>query len=148
MRNFRAINVLIFSLFILYNCSSFTGNGRIFEVNNDENMSNIIVKVHGNGTFWVGCTVFPSGFGKYGVDLDAQKVRGGSAVKFKVLPGVDIGESRLDYVVGLWEDKIDLRECERKYGKGSHRCQWARKNGYQMEGLLDRKQGTFTPNLD
>ena len=36
-----------------------------------------------------------------------------------------------------------LRKCEKKYGKSSDDCKWAKRNGFQMEGRLDRRKGTY-----
>jgi len=148
MSSIKALAVLIVLLFVIINGTSFAGSSRIVQVDDDGNMGYILVKVSGSGTLWVGCTVYPAGFGKYEVNLDAQKIKGNGVAKFYVLPRMRPSESGLDYVVALWEDKISLRECEKKYGKGSERCRWARSIGYQMEGRLDRKQGSYKPGFD
>ena len=140
----------IYTLFLLFLFPglSAAGSGSFTKIDDEGNMGYLIVEVRGSGTFWVGCTVFPAGFGKYEVDLDAKKVKGGESVKFNVLSQMRTGNTSLDYVVALWEDKISLKKCEKKYGKNSERCKWARKNGYQMEGRLDRRQGTYKPGFD
>ena len=148
----KACTYFISTLFLLFifilPVLSFAGSGSFTKVDDDGNMGYLAVKVRGSGTFWVGCTVFPAGFGKYEVDLDAKKVKGGGIVKFNILPHMRTGKRSLDYVVALWKDKISLRKCEKKYGKNSERCKWARKNGYQMEGRLDRRQGTYKSGFD
>ena len=143
--------VILLLIFILINTPAgiaFGKSGRITNIDDSGNMGNIIVTIRGEGTLWVGCTVYPAGHGKYEVNLDAKKIRGSGKVKFMVMPRVRTGETDLDYIVALWEDKISLRKCEKKYGKGSERCKWARVKGYQMEGRLDRREGTYTMGFD
>ena len=138
-------------IFILINTPAgiaFGKSARIINIDDSGNMGYLIVTVRGEGTIWVGCTVYPAGQGMYEVNLDAIKVRGSDKVKFMVMPHVRTGKTDLDYIVALWEDKISLRECERKYGKGSENCKWAKSKGYQMEGRLDRREGTYTMGFD
>lgn len=113
-------------------------------------MNNIVVHIQGQGTLWVGCTVYPPG-GE--VELPAVRVSGSSTVKFNVqavmanYPMAIAQGGRLHYVVALWQEKINLAQCERKYGKNSPNCQWARANGYQMEGRLDQREGDYVSGL-
>jgi hypothetical protein len=149
----KTCTYLILTLFLVFLFFiprlSFAGSGRFTKVDDDGNMGYLVVEVSGRGTLWVGCTVFPAGFGKYEVDLDAKKVTNGGTVKFNFLPKMRAGNTALDYVVALWEDKISLRKCEKIYGKNSERCKWARgEMGYQMEGRLDRRQGTYKSGFD
>ncbi len=144
----RTIFYMILIVVTILSGIAFGKSGRIVSVDDDGNGGYIIVKVRGEGTLWVGCTVYPAGHGKYEVDLKPVKVRGSDEAKFNVLPRMDFSKRSLDYVVALWEDKISLRKCKKKYGKGSDRCRWARKNGYQMEGRLDRKQGSYRPGFN
>ncbi|MDY6990441.1 MAG: hypothetical protein SWQ30_20560 [Thermodesulfobacteriota bacterium] len=137
------------SLFIIISGSiAFGQDGTIGEIGDDGNMGYLIVDIRGEGTLWVCCTVYPSGYGNREVDLEPVKVKGDSQAKFDVFSKMNVADERLDYVVALWKDKINLQECEKKYGKDSNRCQGARKNGFQMESPLDQKRGTYTPGFD
>ncbi|MFC1840732.1 hypothetical protein ACFL1N_14210 [Thermodesulfobacteriota bacterium] len=144
------IYILIVLFSFIFTSGPSAGNGRITNVDDDGNMGNIIVEVRGSGTLWVGCTIYPNGRGKYYKDLEAKKVKGGGKVSFNVLPHMSYsrGSTSLEYVVALWEGKISLRKCEKKYGKNSDECISARRNGYQMEGRLDRREGTYKAGFD
>jgi len=39
-------------------------------------------------------------------------------------------------VVCLWRYKVSAKRCEKDNGKA---CEYCRKNGYHMEGQIDRK---------
>ena len=44
-----------------------------------------------------------------------------------------------EVIVCLWQDKVLRKECEKKNGQA---CQYCRKNGFHMEGRVDRKSGS------
>ncbi|MBZ0271358.1 hypothetical protein K8I61_04935 [bacterium] len=140
-----------FIVIVLGVAFAFAGGARIKNVIDDpsKTMGDIIVEIEGTGSYWVGCTVFPVGRGKYEVDLDAQKVSAPGTVKFPAVSKAGgfntLTGGGLDYTVALWQDKISLKECEKKYGANSDSCQWAKSNGYQMEGRLDSREGKMTP---
>ena len=140
--------IVIFGLFV-FGQTGFAGDGRIIKVDDEGNGGYLVVDVRANKTVWVGCTVYPQGRGGYEQNLKPIEVKKGyGKAKFNVLPRMDFTKRRLDYVVVLWEKKISLRKCEKKYGKGSSDCRWARSMGYQMDGRLDRREGSYTPSLD
>lgn len=142
---------IFYTILIIF--TIFTGivsgdSGRITSLADDGNSRYIVVKVRGEGTLWVVCTVYPAGHGKYKVDLEPVEVRDSGDAKFNLLSKISSGKTSIDYVVSLWEDKINLQKCEKKYGKDSDNCKRARRNGYQMEGRLDRREGTYRPRFD
>ncbi|MDY6954837.1 MAG: hypothetical protein SWE60_25325 [Thermodesulfobacteriota bacterium] len=135
--------------FIMGSASTALGqDGTIAEVSDDGNMGYLIVSIRGEGALWVCCTVYPSGYGNREVDLEPVKAKGDSQARFNVFSRMNVADERLDYVVSLWKDKTTISECENKHGKGSKRCQQARRHGFQMEGLLDQKRGIYTPGFD
>lgn len=138
----------LFCFSFVFPTFSLAGSGRIVQIDDKGNAGSIIVTVSGSGTLWVGCTVYASGRGGWGSDLDTQKVKGSGEVRFNVSHKLSPSKQRLDYVIALWEKKISLRECEKKYGKGSDNCKWARRNGYQMENRLDRREGAYKPGFN
>lgn len=134
-------------LSLMLNSNSVFSQGRITEVE-DGDLFTITVKGYASKNLWLGCTVNPDTYNE--VDLKPQEVpKGNFEIKFNLSAGAASslmqGNSSVPYVVALWEDKISLRECEKKYGEGSEKCKWARKNKYQMEGRVDRKAGSYTP---
>ena len=135
-------------LFILSGSIAFGQDGKISEVHDYGNWGYLIVNIRGEGTLWVGCTVYPSGLKNKGVDFKPVEVKGDSEAKINVFSEMNSYDERLEYVVTLWKDKISLKECEKKHGKGSKHCEGARRNGFQMEGPLDRKQGIYQPGFD
>jgi len=144
------VMMLIIFIFITHASSAYCGGstGNITNIEDSGTMFKLIVSIRGKSTLWVGCTVYPPGYPPER-DLKPKKIKGSGTVTFNLAPFMAnadvIMQGYLDYTVALWENKISLRKCEKKYGKGSERCQWAIKNGYQMEGRLDRRQGKLSP---
>jgi len=134
------------TLFVLSSNPAFS-QGKISEVEEGD-LFTITVKGHASKDLWLGCTVNPDTYKE--LDLKPEKVRKGNfSINFNLSAGavgsLMDGKSSVPYVVALWEEKISLNECEKKYGKGSEKCKWARKNKYQMEGRVDRYSGSYTP---
>jgi len=139
-------NILVYlitlTLFILLSNLAFS-QGRIIEVE-DGDFYTIYVKGYASKNMWLGCTINPDSYNE--VDLKPQKVTGGRfTISFNLSSGSisNVMKGKTTYVVALWENKISLKQCKRKYGKGSERCKWARQNGFQMEGRVDRYSGSY-----
>jgi hypothetical protein len=133
------------SLIILQSQIAFS-QGKISEVK-DGGLLTIIVKGYASKDLWLGCTVNPDTYNA--IDLKPQKIAQGSfSIKFylKSLSASNVMEGGIHYVVALWEEKISLKECEKRYGVGSKQCEWAKKNNYQMEGRIDRYSGEYPAN--
>ena len=138
---------------LLLGSSFIYSQGRITEVKKAGGLfPTIVVRGYASHTMWVGCTIHPDTYNE--IDLDPQKVKKGNfEIVFDMSVGLTVGlverakggSSSIPYVVALWEKKINLRKCEKKYGKDAAECKWARKNGYQMEGRIDRHSGSYTP---
>jgi len=144
VNKFKIILCLIASFIVVSGNIACGKEGVITEVDTKGTLWHIVVKVSGEGTLWVGCSVYPSGReNSYEVDLDPIKLKGSGEVKFNIFPYFSVHRGELDFVVALWEDKISLKECEKKYGKDSEKCKWARDMGFQMEGRLDSEEGTY-----
>jgi hypothetical protein len=144
----RSFFYTILIIFTIFTGIASGESGRITNLDDEGNSRYIVVKVRGEGTLWVSCAVYPAGHGKYEVDLEPVEVHDSGEAKFNLLSKISLGKTSIDYVVELWEDKIGLRKCEKKYGKDSENCKWAIKNGYKMEGRLDRREGTYRPKFD
>ncbi len=121
---------------------------RIIEVETDGLSNDLIVKVSGVGTVWVGLTIYP------GREIELDPVRiwpehpGIAIARFS---GVELaphlGERVLhggfNYVAALWRERISLATCRRRYGKESQHCARAEQNGFQLEGRLDEREGKY-----
>ena len=121
---------------------------RIIDVETDEPSNDLVVKVSGKGTVWVGLTIYPG----REIDLDPVRI-------WPELPGIAIArfsraelaahlsESNLqggfNYVVALWRERISLAACRSRYGKDSEQCARAERNGFQLEGRLDEREGKY-----
>jgi len=136
--------IMIFSILQSHNVFS---QGKIGKVEEGD-LFTITVKGYASKDLWLGCTINPDTYNE--IDLQPQKVpKGNFAIKLDLSTGAVSslmqGNTSIPYVVALWEEKISLRECEKRYGEGSEHCKWARKNKYQMEGRIDRYSGSYTP---
>ena len=108
-----------------------------------------------DGDLWVACSYYHSG---EEIDLRPQKVgsrRGGDEREFAVrfrdeLPGIERTEDGRAVLVPLsmvvpcnvclWRSKVSERKCAQ--ARGGKACDYCRKNGYHMEGRVDRASGT------
>ena len=121
---------------------------RIIGVETDRLSNDLIVKVSGRGTVWVGLTIDP------GREIDLAPVRiwpehpGIAIARFS---GIELAahladrvpQEGFDYVVTLWRERISPRNCRRPFGRGSERCAPAERSGFRMEGRLDEWEGRY-----
>ncbi len=143
MKNFNYY-LVVMVLFVFQSTSVFS-QGKINKVI-DGDLFTIVVKGYASEKLWIGCTINPDTYSE--IDLKPKRVsKGNYEVSFNLSTGAANslmrGNSSIPYVVALWEEKISLKECEKRYGKGSKQCKWARKNGYQFEGRIDRYSGRY-----
>jgi len=130
---------------VLIQSHSVFSQSRIIKVE-DSDLYTIIVRGFASEKLWIGCTVNPDTHSE--TDLKPQQVpQGEFTVKFNLSTGsvssLMQGNTSVPYVVALWKERISLRECEKRYGKGSKQCKWARKNKYQLEDRIDRYTGRY-----
>jgi hypothetical protein len=140
-------------VFLILNSNYIYSQSKITEIKKGDSLfPTIIVKGYASQKMWLGCTINPDTYSE--VDLKPKKVKKGYfEIEFNMSAGLTAGlfertkkgSSSIPYVVALWEDRINLRKCEKKYGKGADQCKWARKNGHQMEGRIDRRVGKLNP---
>ncbi len=121
---------------------------RIIDVGTDRLSNDLVVKVSGAGTAWVGLTIYRG----REIDLDPVRIwpeHAGitiarfSGVELSAHPADRALHGGFDYVVALWREKISLGTCRRRYGEDSEQCARAEQNGFQMEGRLDEWEGRY-----
>lgn len=86
------------------------------------------------GSLWLGYTVYWSD--GYEKDYPPIKVKGSfsKSLVFQVRPqGLD------EVITCLWRYKVSAKRCAKD--NGGTPCQYCRKNGFHMEGRMDRKTG-------
>jgi hypothetical protein len=139
-------SIIIIVIFSLLKSQFLYSQSTIARVTVDSGFK-ITIKGYASKDLWLGCTLNYDTYNE--TNLGALKVmKGNFSEQFNaysaLAKNLARGNSSIPYVVALWEEKINLRECEKRYGKGSERCKWARLNTYQLEGRVFRKTGELT----
>ena len=121
---------------------------RIIDVETDRLSNDLIVKVSGAGTAWVGLTIYPG----REINLDPVRIWPEQAgITITRFSGVELSAHLADpvlyggfnYAATLWREKISLGSCQRRYGEDSELCARAEQNRSQMEGRLDEWEGRY-----
>ena len=121
---------------------------RIIGVDTDGLPNDLIVKVSGEGIAWVGLTIYAD----REIDLDPVRIwpehPGIAIARFsKAQLAAHLSESNLhggfNYVTALWRERISLVTCRSRYGRDSEQCARAERNGFQLEGRLDEREGKY-----
>jgi hypothetical protein len=139
MRNFCIYSILLF-IWLFDNSISYS-QGSISSITKTSGFK-ITVSGYASKELWLGCTINYDTYKE--LDLTPVKISKGSfSQEFDLYKGfannIAGGDFTLPVAVALWQEKISLKECEQRYGKGSEKCKWARKNNYQLEGRVARK---------
>lgn len=141
MKNDSLFSLIVTFLFLM--SQNGFSQGTINRVNKS-NGYKISVKGSASKDLWLGCTVNPDTYNE--TNLTPIRIsKGNFTVQFDLYKGMASNlrqaNNTIPFVVALWEERINLRECEKKYGKGSDNCKWAKREGYQLEGRVFRKTG-------